>query len=836
MIKNKFHIFLLFLSCFCISQNKEVFLNKNWMFSQKGKNTWKTAQVPGCIHTDLLMNKLIPDPFFGNNEAKLQWIENEDWEYKTNFNISKSELLNDKIELLFEGLDTYANVYLNNIEILSADNMFRSWSVDVKPYLKAGSNSLHIVFESAVKKGKQLAATLPYTLPGEERVFARKAQYQYGWDWGPRFVTCGIFKNIKLRFLNVAEIKNIHYNVIKVTDSIATFTLKFDIHTYRDGYYDMFIKDIASNEIFPKQGQQVSLYKKGVRPFAITLKIPKPKLWWCNGMGEQNFYDYTISLIKKSGSIDSKTVSVGIRSVELVKSPDDKGESFYFKLNGKPVFMKGANYIPSDNFISRLTANDYKKDVLLAKNAGMNMLRVWGGGMYADDEFYYSCDKAGILVWQDFMFACAMYPGDSSFVNNVIQEAGEQVHRLAVHPCLAVWCGNNENDEGWKNWGWQKQYKYSMSDSTAIYNDYINLFHKALPEIIKEHTPNINYVSTSPQIGWGHKESMLAGDSHYWGVWWGNEPFEIYENKVGRFMSEYGFQSTPDISTFQKISSDKKINLNSEAVISHQKHPKGFQTIEEYMKRDFKVPSDFENYIYVSQLVQAYGMKKAIEAHRRAKPYCMGTLFWQLNDCWPVTSWSAFDYYKKPKAFYYDLARLYDNVLLSVNKSDYFYECHVLNDNPNDIIGNIELSVKDFYGKVIYTKNSQVHVKANSSLIYLRLTEEEIVNVNKKRYYISCKLTADSSLVKKTLYYFVPPKDLELPPPEIDIQNEDELGNIKLKSKVLIKNIFIKGPDFVDNNYFDMEPGVEYKIKVLPTGKTNQKLTFISLYDILSQQ
>lgn len=829
-------VFSFCLAFVVFAQNKEITLHKGWQFSQKGKNTWRNATIPGCVHTDLLNNKLIPDPFFGDNEKNLQWIENEDWEYKTNFKITKADLQSDKIELVFAGLDTYAKVLLNNQEILVADNMFRSWTIDIKPYLKEGNNSLYVVFESAVKKGKQLSSQLTYTLPGEEKVFTRKAQYQYGWDWGPRFVTTGIFKNVKLRFLNVAEIKDIHYTVTKVTDSLATFTLKFDIHTYRDGYYDMFIKDVSSGEVFPKEGQRVSLYNKGVRPFAITLKIPRPKLWWCNGMGEQNFYDYTITLIKKSGSIDSKTVSVGVRSIELVQEDDAIGKTFYFKLNGKPVFMKGANYIPQDNFLSRVSANDYRTVVMLAKSRGMNMLRVWGGGTYADEEFYKACDKSGILVWQDFMFACAMYPGDSAFIENVKKEAREQVHRLALHPCIALWCGNNEIDEGWNNWGWQKQFNYSKSDSIKIWNDYLKLFHQVLPGIVKEHAPKTNYIPTSPQIGWGHKESLTQGDSHYWGVWWGNEPFEVYEKKVGRFMSEYGFQSLPNLNSFKEFISLSQITLNSDAVKNHQKHPTGFKTIETYMERDFTVPKDFEKYIYISQLTQARGMQIAIEAHRRAKPACMGTLFWQLNDCWPATSWSAIDYYKQPKAFYYELERLYDNVLLSIIKSDIYYECHILNDNFEEIKGKMELCVKDFYGKILYEKNSEVAVKPNSSLTYLRLTDDELKTINKNECYISCKLFTDSNTVKKTLYYFVSPKELKLPKPDLDIKYADEFGNVKFKSKSLVKNLYIKDLGFTERNYFDIEPGEEIEITVMPFGKTGQKLTFISLYDILSQQ
>lgn len=836
MIKKLLTYLIAFLAVFTVSsQNKELVLDKNWTFSQKGKNLWRKAQVPGTIHTDLMANKIIPDPFFVDNEKDLQWIEKEDWEYKTNFKITKSDLQSDKIEIAFEGLDTYAKVFLNNQEILVADNMFRSWTIDVKPFLKEGVNTLYILFESAVNKGKQLASQLSYTLPGEEKVFTRKAQYQYGWDWGPRFVTCGIYKKVKLRFLNVAEIKDIHYTVTKVTDSLATFTLKFDIHTYRDGYYDMFIKDVTSGEVFPKEGQRVSLYNKGVRPFAITLKIPRPKLWWCNGMGEQNFYDYTITLIKKSGSIDSKTVSVGVRSIELVQEEDAIGKSFYFKLNGKPIFMKGANYIPPDNFLSRHSANDYRTDVMLAASRGVNMLRVWGGGTYADEEFYKACDKSGILVWQDFMFACAMYPGDSTFIENVKKEADEQVHRLALHPCIALWCGNNEIDEGWKNWGWQKQYHYSSSDSIKIWNDYTKLFHQVLPAIVKQHAPKTNYITTSPQIGWGHKESLSEGDSHYWGVWWGNEPFEVYEKKVGRFMSEYGFQSLPDFNSIKTFVGANQLTINSTEFKNHQKHPTGFKTIETYMERDFVVPKDFEKYIYVSQLTQARGMQIAIEAHRRARPNCMGTLFWQWNDCWPVTSWSTIDYYKRPKAFYYELSRLYDNVLISIIKSDIYYECHILNDHPNEVKGKIELTVKDFNGKTLYEKQSEVNVKPNSSLIYLRLTDDELKHINKNECYISCELSTDSNTVKKTLYYFVAPKDLKLPKPSLEVKYFDDFGTVKIKSNTLVKNLYIKGLGFTEKNYFDVEPGEEIEITVMPFGKTGQKLTFISLYDVLSE-
>lgn len=820
---------------FSQAQNREILLNKNWLFSQKGKNTWNKAQVPGCVHSDLLANKMIPDPFYSTNETQLQWIENENWEYKSSFKLSAKDLKSERIEMIFEGLDTYANVYLNQELILSANNMFRSYSIDVKKYLKSGNNTLLVIFESAVKKGKDEAIKLPYTLPGDEKVFTRKAQYQYGWDWGPRFVTCGIYKNIKLKFINEAEIENLRYDINKLNDSIGVFTLKFDIHSDKDVIYDVVIKDATTNELVTPVEKLNSQFKKGITPFAVTATIPNPKLWWCNGMGKPHMYHYTVSLVKKSGIIATKSIDVGLRTIELVQQKDSVGKSFYFKLNGVPVFMKGANYIPSHSFLSELNDNNYRNDVALAKEANMNMLRVWGGGVYADDAFYAACNKNGILVWQDFMFACAMYPGDSSFVKNVREEAVGQVKRLRNHPCMAVWCGNNEIDEGWKNWGWQKQCNYSKQDSAKIWNDYLNLFHALLPSVVREHSAGTDYITSSPLIGWGHKESLTNADSHYWGVWWGNEPFEVYEKKVGRFMSEYGFQSMPALSTMKTICDSVNLHLSSDAIKAHQKHPTGFQTIEKYMARDFVIPKSLEHYSYVSQLLQAHGMKTAIEAHRRAKPYCMGTLFWQLNDCWPVTSWSSFDFYKQPKAFYYDLMRLYDNVLISVIKSDLYYECHVLNDHPFGLKGVFEISIKDFFGKVLYQKKSEVSIQPNSSLVYLRLTEDELKSYDKSACYMSCQLLCDSVKTKKTLFYFVPQKDLKLPKPELDIKYSDEFGSVKIKSKNLVKNLYIKDISYTENNYFDLEANEECEFTVLPFGKTHQKLTFISLYDILSQ-
>ena len=826
---------LLLIPLFSLSQTTELSLSKyNWQFRKKGDKEWLTASIPGTVHTDLLANKLIADPYYGDNEKQLQWIENEDWEYKTYFDVSKQELNQQHIELQFEGLDTYANVFLNDSLILVADNMFRSWNVDVKKILKVGDNYLKIVFQSAVKRGKKEATKLNYTLPGDEKVFARKAQYQYGWDWGPRFVTCGIYKDIKLKYWNNARIVDVKYALNKLTDSIAELELVCEIKCEVSGKYIVSVTENWKEELGSKFENYKNLQpvniKKGEEFIIFKYQIKNPKRWWTNGLGAQVLYPFTISLSSENETLDNKVLSIGLRTLELVQEKDSIGKSFYFKLNGVPVFMKGANYIPPDNFLPRVTKSDYEKIVQNAADANMNMLRVWGGGVYADDDFYNACDQKGILVWQDFMFACAMYPADETFVNTLVYELRDQIARLEKHTCLALWCGNNEVDEGWKNWGWQKQYHYSATDSTKIWNDYTNLFDTIIPDMVNSFCPANNelerscfYIPSSPSIGWGHKESLQQGDAHYWGVWWGMEPFEIYKTKVGRFMSEYGFQGMPSIECFKNMGAIQRPSdrLNFDDSITryykmydtiilnaHQKHPTGYKTINTYMERDFKVPKDFENYVYVSQLLQAEGMKTAIEAHRRAKPYCMGTLYWQLNDCWPVTSWSSIDYYGNWKASHYQAKRSYENIIVSINEEDDKLKINIVNDELKKQEGTVEMKLIDFKGNILWNKSIEVLIKSNSSSVYFSIDKNEFSKFDLKQIVLSASLKLNDERKISSEYYFVKPKDLLLEKPEINLTYVKD-STYQITTNVFAKDVFISSQSEYgrwSDNYFDLLP------------------------------
>jgi beta-mannosidase len=820
----KIFLFLIIVCCSVSAQTSYRNLSsENWTFNKQNETKKHKATIPGTVHTDLFANQLIPDPFFGANEKQLQWIENENWEYETTFSLSEKEISNENIELEFEGLDTYATVYINGKIVLEADNMFRKWVILAKNHLKKGKNHLKIVFQSAVQKGKEEAEKLSYTLPEKERVFVRKAQYQFGWDWGPRFVTAGIWKKAQLKFLNSAKIESVNYDQKVLNESVADLDFIFAINAEKSGKYQIKL----GQKLFPFE------LKKGQNLVKIPLSIPNPILWWSNGLGVPHQYVFHFSLEQNREILDSKELKIGLRTIELVQEKDEFGTSFYFKLNGKPVFMKGANYIPPDSFIPKQTPSSYHETIQNARKANMNMLRVWGGGVYADDEFYNACDANGILVWQDFMFACAMYPGDEQFVENVKQEVIDNVNRLQNHPSIALWCGNNENDEGWHNWGWQKQFNYSKADSTQIWKDYKKVFHEMIPKTLDSLLSNEKnlYWPSSPSIGWGRKESLTQGDSHYWGVWWGKEPFEMYKKKVGRFMSEYGFQGMPNLETLKKVLTKEDFNFTSEAFKNHQKHPTGFETINEYMPRDFPVPTSMEKYNYVSQLLQAHGMKTAIEAHRLAKPYCMGSLYWQLNDCWPVTSWSTLDYYGNWKAAHYQVKESFAPILLAVKENADGLSIIVSNDNMEVKEGIVTAKLIDFSGNELWTASKECTLDVEKNTTCMQISNADLPKFEKEKTVLIIEFNSNQKKVV-THHYFVKPKELQLEKPTIEIKIVGETL-IELKTNTLAKNVYLQANGaFFEENYFDLIPGIP---KIIKTQKPTQEIKVKSLFDVMNE-
>lgn len=698
-------------------------LNAGWTFSKSTAGSPEyPATVPGTVHTDLLANKLIADPFFGTNENQLQWIEDNEWNYELHFDCTRSMRKEEHIELQFDGLDTYCSVYLNGGLLFTGEDMFLSYTVDVKKLVKA-HNTLLVHFYTAQKlidRNKALSAIKEY--PGGDRVFIRKAQYQFGWDWGPRFVTSGIWKPVRLSGWSGMRISDVVYKLDYLAKDTAFMTVDFTFEADKAGTYEFRISENDS----ATYSDPYTVKKNKPEHLKITFRVARPKLWWCNGMGEQNLYTFALSAMRRKKKVTVVTVT-GIRKIELSSDRMDNSGSFAFILNDKAVFAMGANWIPSDNFLPRVADAKVATQLTDMRNLHMNMVRVWGGGIYESDYFYSKCDSLGLMVWQDLPFACSMYPYETLDKNGMlIREVMTNQRRIASHPSIALWCGDNENKEGWYNWGWQRQFGYSAEDSAKIYNDYLNYSIKFMGCVAK-HDPFFPYVMSSPQNGWGREAAYTQGDVHYWGVWWGMEPFTSYENHTGRFVSEFGFQGAPSVHTFKEMGANVSKWFADSTVRVHQKHPTGYQTIETYMKRDYGItPNSFEDYVYLTQVMQKDALTTAIEAQRRNYPTCMGSLFWQYNDCWPVTSWSVEDYYGRKKLAWYELKRLYQPQLVTIQETaDSVFVWVTLNTSAKQEY-QLNVSWIAFEGTKHFTDVVTVNASANSSAICWRQSKAKL--------------------------------------------------------------------------------------------------------------
>ena len=831
----------------------EHLLSAQWEFHEARTNDWMPATVPGTVHTDLLANGKIPDPFYRTNERDLQWIDKRDWEYRTAFEISRDALAYDHIDLCFAGLDTYADVYLNDTLVLKADNMFRRWQADIKSHARLGENTLRVLFHSPIAEGLNLLAALGYNPPavddwsqigglGDKMIgmFTRKAGYHYGWDWGPRFVTSGIWRPVTLRAWNAARISDLHIVQNSVSADNADLTAVFEIVSDVAGPAVLDLE--CSNDPAIKARTQIRL-KHGTNTYEIPLAVSKPKLWWTNGLGEQHLYNF-VGRLAAARTSDHREVRTGLRSLKIVQKPDADGESFYVELNGIPVFMKGADYIPNDNFLPRVTHEVYERVVRSAADTHMNMIRVWGGGTYENDYFYDLCDEHGILVWQDFMFACAMYPPDQAFLDNVRAEAVDNVRRLRGHPSIALWVGNNEIDTAWQNdvpnggWGWKQ--KYTPTEREQLWGAYKAIFYHILPETVAAHDPQRFYWPSSPIATWDGKETVThasltakqqSGDIHYWGVWWGQLPFSSYRKIVGRFMSEYGFQSFPEFKTIQAFAAPGDYDIFSDVMKAHQRSYIGNGTIKTYMERDYKVPTDFRQFLYVGQVLQAEGVKIAMEGHRVRMPYCMGSLFWQINDCWPVASWSSIDYYGRWKAQQYYARKSFAPVLVTSWIDDGSVHVAAVNDHLEDIAVAMTLELIDFQGVVWKTIRQPRTLGANSSAEIFKATVADLLGkVAPETVLLHASLTRDAgepALAEDSLY-FRPVKDLILPAADIAVKVKDLGGEfaIGVSSPTLAKNLYL-GFDTVDgafsDNYFDLLPGETRIVQFKPAQATSAK-------------
>lgn len=815
--------FLLFFPISLFAQIQNIVLPATWTFHQLHQAIWQPAQVPGTFHTDLLRNRKIQAPFFQDNEKALQALEHQIVEYEGKFQITENQLSAREIQLIFEGLDTYSQVKLNGKEILRSNNMFRSYPVEVKKWLQTGENTLLIRFFPAADSGKILAKKNPHVLPEKERIYTRKAQYQYGWDWGPRFVTCGIWRPIYLKCAWAETLQDVHFVQDSLSVSLANMRAEITLFSDTTTTRKIEISDLGNQFLLQKE---INI-TKGINYISIPFSIEKPHLWFPNGYGEAYLYHFYVKVLKDKQVTDIKSIDWGFRKIEVIQEKDDKGKSFYLKVNDLPVFIKGANWIPAESFPTNVSYDISEKNneipnipklISACKEANFNMLRVWGGGYYEDDRFYKLCDEKGILIWQDFMFACAMYPGDSFFLQNVENEFIDNVKRLRHHACIALWCGNNEIEEGWFNWGWQKTHLYSKSDSQAIWQDYQHVFHEMIPAVLAKYDASRYYHPSSPANGWGREKAYTEGDVHYWGVWWGLADYRKYQEKVGRFNSEYGMQAMPDYTTIQRFTQEKDQKLGSKALKNHQKHPTGFATLGVYLQRDFPKTKNLFHYTYLTQLLQAEAMKTAIYAHRLAKPYCMGTLYWQLNDCWSGISWSSIDYYGNWKASHYAIKEAFSPIIPIISVAKDSFQFAIVSDKITNEEIRYQIDIQDFDGKKLLSfeeKTSCQNFHTKKWLIP--------ANIDKKATYIHAKVfykDQDEANITEYFHYFVPAKDLHLAKkPQIKLEL-DKINPrlLHISANTLLKNVYLyqkNVPLHLSENYFDL-PANEVKTILLP--------------------
>jgi beta-mannosidase len=796
-----------------------------WQFREAGKDAWRPASVPGCVHTDLLKNKLIEDPFYRDNEKKLQWIGNTDWEYQTSFNITADMFARRNLELVFAGLDTYADIFLNNEPLLSTDNMFRTWRVDVKHLAKAGANILRIRFRSPINKVLPIMAKMDYELPasndqGEKTSpHTRKAPYQYGWDWGPRFVTSGIWRPVYLEAWDDARIADLHLLPQGIRADLANLRAEVEVVAGANTEAMIVLENVTDKSVVAQR--QVNL-TTGTNRIAFNFTIRHPRLWWPNGLGAHPLYSFQARLIIAGKLVDQANRRTGLRALELRQQRDDSGKSFTFIINGVPVFAKGANWIPADSFPARLTKDKYRELLESARDTNMNMLRVWGGGIYESDDFYDLCDEMGILVWQDFMFGCSMYPGDQKFLDNVRQEAIDNVKRLRNHPSLVIWVGNNEIETAWKHWGWKEKLP------ARLWDDYLKLFHGVLPEVCSSLDPSRPYWPSSPSSNLeDDPESQKMGDLHYWQVWHAAMPFSEYEKQFPRFMSEYGFQSFPQIETVRTYTVDADRDIQSPVMLAHQKHPRGNQLIREYMLREYPQPKDFESFLYVSQVLQAEGIKVGAEHLRRIMPHNMGSLFWQLDDCWPVASWSSIDYTGRWKALQYYARRFYGDILLSPHEENGNLNFYVVSDRSKPTSAQLQVSLLDFEGHTLLSRQQDVEISALSSKSYLTIPIETLLTgKDAKSAFVFAELSVGGKPVSQNEHFFQPFKNLLLPRPQISAKAVPAPGGfgITLSSDKLARAVYLSAPNaagvFV-NNYFDLIPGRKVEVEFRARGSVN---------------
>ncbi|HLP16976.1 MAG TPA: glycoside hydrolase family 2 protein [Bacteroidota bacterium] len=796
---------------------KELLLDGKWEFKAldiygmlparaRAASKWMPAEVPGTIHTDLMKLRVIDDPFYRMNENDVQWIDAVKWVYRKRFIVTENLLTEDRVELEAGGLDTYAQIYCNGMKVGMTANMFVEHRFEIKEFLKAGMNELAIIFDSPTRLSKDLqAAHTPLRVANDpHRVFVRKAQYSFGWDWGPRLTTSGIWRSIKLQAYSHGRLSHPFAKTVSVSADEAVVELTVDIERTSDVP--------LSVHAFIGGGMVAHEYMGTINEgrAMFDVRIPEPRLWWPNEYGAQPMYAAVIELRRGAEEIGVIETSFAVRMVKLLQEKDEEGSSFIIEVNGRKIFCKGADWIPSDSFIPRIPETTYERLLTLAREAHMNMLRVWGGGIYEQDVFYDLCDRLGLMVWQDFMFACGEYPDDAWFHVQVQDEAEKVIRRLRNHPSIVVWCGNNESE-----WLFCTEHPGASPDDMHG----AGIFSSLLPSVCEKLDGTRIYWRSSP-FGDGFPNSESNGTHHQWTVWSSWKDYPEYAMDHARFVSEFGFQAPASRSTFDTVTLPKDRFMQSEVMEHHNKQIEGTERLVRFMAAHYRMTDAFDDFIYHGQLVQAEALKFAVEHWRRRKYLTAGTLFWQLNDCWPVSSWSVIDSSLVPKAAYYYAKRFYAPVLISLKPAADTIEVWLTSDWDHPEKGTMVIELLSVNGGVRWKRSKQIVCPPDASFAAARVVKSAVTKYDRSEHYLRVRFETSVGTITENRYFFKEPKHLQLPKPRLSWKLQElKRGQFQLmvSASRLAKNVRIEIEDEhpkLSNNYFDVDGGHTVRVTI----------------------
>ncbi|MBA4387485.1 MAG: hypothetical protein C0404_05850 [Verrucomicrobia bacterium] len=822
---------------------KKLSLNGSWQLKQSDSRTSIAATVPGTVHMDLRAAGRIPDPYFRDNENMLKWIPEKDWNYSRTFAVTPALLGEDRVLLVCRGLDTLASITINGRRLADTNNMHRTWEFDVKHLLKPGDNRIEITFRSVLpyirKQIKAHGSDIPSwcgNMGMSGGNWVRKEPCNFGWDWGPVLVTCGIWRDIELVGFSTARLADLQ---ILQHHSGGKVRLEINIAAEKTGR-----ATVSARANVSLGGRTVATGEAAISAgkARIVLPVRNPQLWWPNGLGEHPLYKVTVELLAKDGSrIDSQARRIGLRTMGIHRKKDKWGEAFAIHVNGIRFFAKGANWIPADTFAPAVNQARYAWLLKSAADAGMNMIRVWGGGIYEDDRFYDLCDEMGLAVWQDFMFACSTYPTfDADFMANVRAEARDNVRRLRHHACIALWSGNNELEMGLVG-------KDKWTERSMPLKEYQSLFDILLPSVTRKLDPQRDYWPCSPHDPCNRKERKAtgnqdSGDAHVWDVWHGRKPFQWYRTTFNRFCSEFGFQSFPEPKTVNGYTLPGDRNVTAPVMEHHQRSGVGNALIMHYMLEWFRLPKNFEMTLWLSQILQGLAIKYAVEHWRRNVPRCMGAIYWQLNDCWPVASWASVDYHGRWKALHFAARRFFAPVLISALYGDGMARIHVSNDRRTSCRGQVRWSV--------YLANGKLLMESKTDVAVPRLSSRNVLNVDlsilaleygARNLVFHFELVESGRIISSNLLLLDMPKRMSLSNPKIKAVVR-KAGNkfqvtLTARAPALFAWIELAGVDArMSDNFVHLVPDRKITIRAAPakdmtTAEFREKLRVRSLVD-----